>query len=105
MLNNHCHRVTTQLQLINIIIIIIIICVCLFVCRCVFPSQYIYTVREEKHKIRLLCCTLQAVGTEFFRQFCLTRVSGFVLRMEVCREYRFMVGLCDVYIKQTSECK
>jgi len=39
------------------------------------------------------------------RQFCPMRVSGSVLRVELCREYRFMVGLSNVYIKRASECK
>jgi hypothetical protein len=44
-LNVYCHRVTTQLQLINIIIIIIIIIyiyVCVCVCVCVYIYIYIY---------------------------------------------------------------
>ena len=78
-----------------------------YVCKCVFSTHYIYAVKEEKYiKLGCLCCTLQAVGMGFVcRQFCPVRVSGFVLRVELCREYRHRVGLGDVYIKRTSECK
>ena len=72
-----------------------------------FPTHYIYTVREEKYmKLGCLCCTLQAVGMGCVcRQFCALSVSGFVSGVELCREYRFMVWLGDVYRKRTAECR
>ena len=50
--NNHCHRVTAQLQLINIIIIIIIIIIC---------YRTVSVIRTEWHQLRGKKCDIKCV--------------------------------------------